>query len=149
MQERDISNIVKEFLDRMGFTDSDVCVESVQGRMRVDIVSSSARELIGEKGADLACFQHVIRKMSGKKMGVPVLLDIDINSYKKMRESVLSDFAKELRERVCSKGSAIELDPMPAYDRRIIHLTLAGFSDVTTQSVGEGYNRYIVVRPYP
>lgn len=144
-----IATIIKEFLDYAGFTDAEVVERNLGDRIKVDIQSQNGRDLIGEKGEALSSLQHVIRRIVVKRLGGAVALDIDINGYKKMRESILSDFAKDMRERVRLCGRAIELDPMPSFDRRIIHLTLANFSDVSTESVGEGRDRFIVVHPRP
>ena len=144
-----ISYIAKELLDWMGFDGAEICEEELGGRVRVDIKVKDARELIGEKGGNLAMFQHVVRRLTAKHIFPPPPLDIDINNYKKMREDVLRDFARDVGNRVRIEKKAIELDPMPAFDRRIIHLALAGFSDITTESTGEGENRYIVIHPYP
>ena len=66
-----------------------------------------------------------------------------------MREDVLRDFARDVGSKVRAERKVMELDPMPSFDRRVVHLTLADFSDLTTESMGEGDRRYIVVRPYP
>jgi len=77
------------------------------------------------------------------------IIDIDINGYKRMREELLRDFAMDIAKSVREKRKSVELEPMPPFDRRIVHLTLANLSDVTSESMGEGEHRYIVVRPYP
>jgi len=142
------AQIVKELLLRMGFNDAEVTAYDLAGRVKIEIKTTSGREIIGEKGIMLTHFQHIARKIIAKKIGASIILDIDINNYKKMRENILRDFAKEMRDRVRLSGKAVELEPMPSSDRRIVHLTLAEFSDVTTESMGEGWNRYVVVRPY-
>lgn len=146
----------------------------------MDITLDDARTLIGEKGATLAMFQHLVRRVwirqisrgETKKLDTadplmprdeslgflgtreyseerPLVIDVDINNYKRMREDLLKDFAIDIAETVREKKKTIELDPMSSFDRRIIHLALSNFSDVTTESTGEGERRYIVVRPHP
>lgn len=176
----------------MGFEVSKIREQELGGRLKIDIILEDARVLIGEKGATLAMFQHLVRRIVSKKgnarqhnsiglkqaklakSGVPdplgypsgglefldtqstqmsesapQIVDIDINGYKRMREDVLRDFAIGVAGSVRTKRRAVELDPMPPFDRRIVHIALSTFSDITTESVGEGENRYIVVRPYP
>ena len=145
----EITQIVKELLLEMGFSDVEVESQELMGRIKIDIRTASGREIVGERGAVLACFQHIVRKVVAKKTGRLVVLDVDINNYKKMRENILCDFAKEMREKVRFSGKAIELEPMPSFDRRVIHLALAGLPDVTTESMGEGESRFVIVRPYP
>ncbi len=143
------TDILKNLLDRMGFLDAEIKEQEAGGRVKVDIRVSEARDLIGERGEILSMFQHIVRRIVAKHIYPPPFIDIDINGYKRMRQDVLADFAKDIGSRVRHEKKAVELDPMPAFDRRVIHLTLASFSDLTTESVGEGDARYVVVRPYP
>jgi spoIIIJ-associated protein len=141
--------ILKGLLDHMGFLDAKIEVREIAGRIKVDVNVSEARELIGERGETLSMLQHIARRIVAKRVFPPPLIDIDINGYKRMREDVLADFARDIGARVRREKKAMELDPMPAFDRRVIHLALASSPDLTTESVGEGGARYIVVRPYP
>lgn len=142
-------DILKDLLDRMGFLDAEILEQEMDGRTHVDIRVLGARDLVGEKGETLAMLQHIVRRIAAKHISPPPLIDIDVNNYKRMREDVLTDFAKDIGARVRLEKRAVELDPMPAFDRRVIHLALANFSDLTTESIGEGDARYVVVRPYP
>jgi len=144
-----IVNIINDLLNHLGYPDADIKAEENMGRVRVDIKLPEARELIGEKGATLAMFQHISRRIIAKQVSLPPIIDIDVNNYKQIREGVLRGFAQEIGERVRTGKRPVELDPMPSFDRRIIHLALAGLADITTESMGEGQDRYIVVRPYP
>ena len=162
-----VTHITKELLDRMGFEDVHIEERVQGGRTKIDIKIPDARSLIGERGATLAMFQHVVRRVVTKKnsetkapspqgsddflSGVNVpsraeeqQVDIDVNGYKTMRENVLKDFAQDIAQK-----KSVELEPMPSFDRRIIHLALSSFPDLATESMGEGNGRYIVVRPYP
>ncbi len=142
-----ILNTINELLDRMGYDDANIKAEDNMGRIKVDIKLREGRELIGEKGLTLAMFEHISRRIVSRRMTPAPKVDIDINNYKHMREEVLRDFALDVGGRVRAENRAVELEPMPSFDRRIIHLALAGFTDVTTESVGERGARYIVVKP--
>ena len=142
-----ILNTINELLDRMGYTDANIKAEDNMGRIKVDIKLREAKELIGEKGATLAIFEHISRKIVSRRVMPAPKIDIDINNYRQMREGVLRDFALDIGERVRAGKRALELDPMSSFDRRIVHLALQNFTDVTTESVGEGDSRYIVVKP--
>ena len=143
------TDILKNLLDRMGFLDAEIGEQEAGGRVKVDIKVSEARDLIGERGETLSMFQHIARRIAAKHIFPPPLIDIDVNGYKRMREDVLADFARDIGAKVRFEKKAAELDPMPAFDRRVIHLALANFSDLTTESAGVGDARYVVVRPYP
>lgn len=143
-----ITHIINELLEYMGYKDADVQAREVFGRVSVEIKLPEARELIGEKGSALVIFQHISRRIVSRQVSPLLKIDIDINGYKKIREGVLKDFAVGVGERVRSEQKTVELDPMPSFDRRIIHLALGNFTDITTESIGEGDSRYIVVRPH-
>lgn len=174
-----LTEITKELLEAMGFEDPRIQEQRLGDRTKIDIGLFDARVLIGERGATLAMFQHILRRITAKKLNMPAspqigpaqkndplapvydespvflgestapIIDVDINGYKSMREDVLRDFARDIAQRVRTNKKAVELDPMPPFDRRIIHLALATFPDLATESIGEGPARYIVVRPYP
>lgn len=144
-----VAYIVKEILDRMGFREVLVNEETLGERVRIDLKLACGRDLIGEGGEILASFQHIARRIVSRRVTLAPVIDIDVNGYKKMRESVLRDFALDVRERAMLGGKTIELEPMPPFDRRVIHITLAQFSDVSTESAGEGRSRYVTIRPQP
>ena len=143
-----ITEITKNLLDLMGFSDAEIQETESGGRVKVEIKILDARELIGERGETLPMFQHIVRRVVAKHVDPSPLLDIDINNYKKMREDILRDFAKGIGAKVRREKIAVELEPMSSFDRRAVHLALAEFSDITTESIGERDKRYIVVRPY-
>ncbi|MBI2462937.1 MAG: KH domain-containing protein [Candidatus Spechtbacteria bacterium] len=134
-------------LSHMGY----VCVAPTEVKERENRVSISLsierpHELIGERGATLNALQHIIRLCVVKKYNIHIPIDIDINNYKKKREEFLQEFAKQIGERVRMTKNEMELEPMSPFDRRVIHCTLAEYSDLITESKGENESRHIVVR---
>jgi spoIIIJ-associated protein len=101
--------------------------------------------LIGRRGQALASLQHVVRLIVAEKLKVWVPINVDIAGYKKRRYESLQDLALRLAEQVKRNRRLIMLEPMPADERRIIHLTLADHPDVTTQSMGEGDMRKVAI----
>jgi spoIIIJ-associated protein len=103
--------------------------------------------LIGRRGQTLAALQYIVRIIVGRltKTWAPIVIDVE--GYKQRRYQALEAFAKQMAERVKAKGAPFTLEPMPAYERRIIHLTLANNPDVTTESVGQGETRKVVIKP--
>jgi len=77
----------------------------------------------------------------------PWRIILDINNYRAMQEEKLREFAKKAARHVSLMNKIIELPPMRARDRRIIHLEIALRSDVFTESVGEGKDRHIIIKP--
>jgi len=101
--------------------------------------------LIGRRGQTLASLQYVIRLIVAEKLKVWVPINVDIAGYKKRRYESLQNLALRLAEQVKRNRRLIMLEPMPADERRIIHLTLTDNPDVTTQSMGEGDMRKVAI----
>lgn len=138
-----------DFLDAMGYVRlSPTEVKERDDRVFVSVFVRQPRELIGERGATLRSFQHLLRLALTKKLDTPIRIDVDVNNYKKKRTEFLAEFARHIGERVRLERKEIELEPMSAFDRRVIHFTLAEYSDITTASKGEEPRRRIIVGPY-
>jgi spoIIIJ-associated protein len=103
--------------------------------------------LIGRRGQTLVCLEYITRLMVAGKLKAWLPLRVDVAGYKKRRRDSLQRLALYLAEQVKSRRHAITMEPMPADERRIVHLTLADNPDVTTQSIGEGENRKVVILP--
>jgi spoIIIJ-associated protein len=103
--------------------------------------------LIGRHGQTISSLQYLVRVMVSKKLKSPPPIVIDIDGYKKRRYEALRATAQRLAEQVKIRKTPFTLEPMSAFERRIIHLTLADDQNVTTQSIGEGEARKVVIMP--
>ena len=112
-----------------------------------DIEGDDLGILIGRRGQTLACLQFMVRLIVSHQTKVWAPIAIDVEGYKQRRSERLRGLAQNLAERVKARGGAFTLEPMLAYERRIIHLALADHPDVTTESIGEGESRKVVIRP--
>jgi len=101
--------------------------------------------LIGRRGQTLMALEYVTKLIVVQRLKAWVPLTIDVGGYKKHRRDSLQKLALYLAEQVKSRRRAVPMEPMPADERRIIHLALADHPDVTTQSIGEGENRKVVI----
>ena len=112
-----------------------------------DISGDDLGILIGRRGQTLAGLQYIARLIVSHKAGEWLPMVVDIEGYKQRRYQALQALAYRMAERVKTKRTQFALEPMPAYERRIIHLALADHPDVTTHSVGEGETRKVVIVP--
>lgn len=103
--------------------------------------------LIGRRGQTLAALQHIVRLIIANWAKARVPIVIDVEGYKQRRYEALQALARRMAEQVKTRGRPFALEPMPAYERRIIHLTLADDPDVTTESTGDGEVRKVVIVP--
>jgi len=108
----------------------------------------NARFIIGKNGQNLKAFEHLVRAMLLKNKEIQNIV-IDVNDYKKSRASFVVDLAKQAVSRVRNTQKAEVLTPMSAYERRIVHMELAAYPDVATESIGDEPQRRIVIKPYP
>ncbi|HEX6139912.1 MAG TPA: RNA-binding cell elongation regulator Jag/EloR [Candidatus Limnocylindria bacterium] len=103
--------------------------------------------LIGRRGEKLASLQHLVNLIVAKSQGQWNRIAVDVENYRGRREQQLQDVAERAAKRVIQSGKIIQLEPMPALERRIVHLALVDNPKVRTQSVGVEPSRRIVVLP--
>jgi len=111
----------------------------------LDIKGDDLGILIGRRGQTLASLEYITKLMVAGRLKAWLPLRVDVAGYKERRRDSLQRLALYLAEQVKSRRLAITMEPMPPDERRIVHLTLADNPDVTTQSIGEGENRKVVI----
>lgn len=139
---------VQEILSKMDF-EAQIEIDANQtDSLIANIQSDEAGLLIGQDGENLSALQHIIRIVVNKKRGPDAInFIVDVNSYKTHRLGHLKEMALSLAKEVADGGQAKTLEPMPAYERRTIHLILKDFKGVKTESQGEGQLRRVVIKP--
>jgi spoIIIJ-associated protein len=115
--------------------------------LRIEIKGDNAQPLIGDKGRILKDLQHLLRLLVKKQTKENIVIDLDINGYKNNKAIQLTKVAQEIADRVILMNEEKLLPPMSAYERRIIHLALEDRDDVFTESIDEGKERRVVVKP--
>lgn len=140
---------IKEFFEKTGFDLEIEILPSKNSTILVNLKTKDPQILIGPNGQTLFEIQHILKTILKRKIDEDFYIDLDVNNYKKKKIEYLKELAKSVANEVALTKKEKELEPMPPYERRIIHLELANRSDVTTQSIGEEPNRRVVVKPYP
>ena len=121
--------------------------EGATAPITLDRVGDDLGILIGRRGQTLSCLQSIVRLIVGHQTEAWVPIIVDVEGYKQRRYEALRALAWRIAEQVKVKGTPFTLEPMSAYERRIVHLSLAEHPDVTTQSIGEGETRKVVILP--
>ena len=103
--------------------------------------------LIGRRGETLAALQYILRLIVAHHEKARVPLTVDVEGYKQRRYGSLRELALRMAQQAVSTRQSRTLEPMPADERRIVHLALSVNPDVVTQSVGEGELRKVVIMP--
>jgi spoIIIJ-associated protein len=115
----------------------------------LDVQGDDLGILIGRQGDTLRDLQYITRLIASRKLQRWVNVVVDVAGYKKRRERVLTELAERMAERVIADGRPLSLEPMPAHERRIVHIALRDHEQVTTESTGEGQRRKVVISPAP
>ena len=113
----------------------------------LDIVGDDLGILIGRRGETLAALQYITRLIVSRKTHRWYPLVVDVEQYKVRRERSLRRLAQQMAERVSFSRQPMALEAMPAYERRIVHITLRDHPSVITKSVGEGDQRKVTIIP--
>lgn len=142
----------REILQTMlGYLGYDVVVTIHTGETaKLDVTGEGAEKealgaLIGRKGERLSALQHLVNLLLSRRMGEWTRVLVDVEDYRGRRERQLREIATRAADRVEETGKMLQLEPMPALERRWIHLALRERTGVATQSIGEEPNRRVVV----
>ncbi len=146
--EEVIKKIIEKFLENMGFTGS-VVVDGIQeDTCFARILTSESGFLIGSKGEALHDLQTVLNKILKKTTKSDIFIDLDVNDYKEKKVKRLKEIANKYADEVALFHRAKEIPGLSPFERRIIHTALKMRHDVATESVGEGTDRTLVIKPF-
>lgn len=142
-----IESSIKEILDKLGVRCEMTFQEGGDGSWFV-INTEEAPLLIGEGGQNLSALNYIVKKIAEKKFpgGYPGF-SLDVNDYQKKKIEEIKELARMHAQRVRYFKKEVEMRPMNAYERRIVHASLQEYPDITTESRGEGPERRVVIKP--
>lgn len=141
-----IKELTHDLIMRLGF-EGEVAIFLEKNVIKVRVETPEASLLIGRGGETLLSVRHVLKLLIHKTVDQPFILDFDINNYREEKAMLLKEIARTLAERVTSSQDSLTLKPMPAADRRVIHMELQAIKGLETESVGEEPERRLVIRP--
>ena len=148
--EKTIKEIVAGMLSKMGFkgeVETQVTLSEGTEIILCNIKTEDSNFLIGQYGVNLQSLQHIARILVRKKANEKVNFTIDVNSYRQEKNSSIEKLAQEMAQRAMREKRAVVLRPMTPYERRIVHLELSKNDQVKTESVGEGEERKVIIKP--
>jgi spoIIIJ-associated protein len=137
---------LKDVLSHLGVAYDDIAIEELGGSTFFTIKTKDSGVLIGARGDGLSALNHVVKKMLESKLPREAHFTIDVNGYNARKIKSIEDQARLVAERARTFRYDIEMPPMTAYERMIVHSTLKSMSDIDSSSAGEGAMRHIVVR---
>ena len=136
-----LEQIIKHFPENTQYT-----IQKTETGLNVSINNPNLGFLIGYRGETLYAFQNILTAIASKKIENKVRVILDIENYKQKREKTLQELAKKIAKTVVKTKKNITLEPMQAYERKIIHAELQGENHIETYCIGEEPHRQIVIK---
>jgi spoIIIJ-associated protein len=145
-----IQKTVAELVSKMGFpaeveikTQADESEETVV----CNIKTAESNFLIGQYGVNLQSLQHIARLLVRKITDEKTNFTVDVNSYREEKNTSIEKMAEDLAEQAIREERAVVMRPMSPYERRLVHMVLSKNSQIKTESIGEGEDRKVVIKP--
>lgn len=144
----DTEKLINDLTEKMQLNVS-ATIEEQPKELRVNFVGEDIGTIIGKRGDTLDSLQYIISQIINKnnKKDEFVKVILDCEGYRQKREITLTSLANRLADKVIKENRPKKLEPMNAYERKIVHLALEGRKNVTTISKNEEPNRYITIMP--
>jgi len=135
---------IKSMVERMGLHDYHLEINGEDGRGSLFIYENTP--FIKENlPVMVESMNHVIQMVAKKNQAKTFFLDI--NNYRRDRENIIAELARAAAKRVSATKEQVSLPAMNSYERRLVHVELAIHPNVTTESVGAGKERYVIIKP--
>lgn len=131
----------------MKIDDLEVQVEQVGKYVTLRLESKKAALLIGKRGQTLNALQQLSQLVVNKFSNQFLMVRLDVENYRERRQESLEQLADRMADKAIRSGKKVEFEPMPSYERKVIHHALSRRIDIETFSVGTDPNRYLVIEP--
>jgi spoIIIJ-associated protein len=145
----DVVATAEEFLrgvmDSIGI-EAEVTGRVEDGSAHIDITGEDLGAMIGRRGQSLDALQELARTAVQRRLRARIRLVVDVEGYRARRRDSLVEYAGSIAERAKERGTEIELEPMSAYERKIVHDAVSEIEGASSFSEGEEPNRKVVVR---
>ncbi len=142
--KNNVEKFIKEFLKNLGEEYKyDINIEKNEINVKID--GGNSGTLIGYRGETLNALQHILSLIANKHTSAKVRVLLNVDGYKEKREKTLEELALKVSKTVIRTNKSITLEPMNAYERKIIHSKLQNMTDIRTHSIGEEPHRRIVI----
>ncbi len=146
MTQEDLSDILDNILGLL-LLEGSYDIEEKDDMYHVSIQTDDAGRVIGYKGESLEALQLLVNQIVSQKSKEFKRVIIDVADWRKNREEELVQMSKEWAKQVLDSKKELELEPMSSWQRRIVHVTLQDIKGVESESIGEGRERHLVIKP--
>ncbi|MDO5557228.1 MAG: RNA-binding cell elongation regulator Jag/EloR [Clostridia bacterium] len=136
---------IYDFIKKLNISEIEVNTIIEDGCIKVNLRGKELGFLIGHRGECLQSFQTIVSSIVNKNINPRIRVIVDIEEYREKREKTLKELADKISKTVYKTGKSVTLEPMSAYERKIIHSRLQDNKRIRTHSIGEEPNRRLVI----
>lgn len=144
MATEEITSFVQTIVDSMGL-DLEASAEEMPDGVRINLDGEDGGALIRRQGEALAALQHIVSAIYRHEAAEGRRLVVDCMGYRKGKDAELKQMATFLGEKAKSTGLAQEIGPLNPYERRIVHLAVAELESVTSESIGDAFEKTVII----
>lgn len=141
-----IQEVAEKLLSMLGI-EATVTVNADDESTQVILDTEESGMLIGYHGETLESLQTILSIVASRELGEFVRVSIEVGDYKKNRVEYLKHLVQQAKEQALSQNNGVSLSNLKSWERREVHMMLADDQEVTTESMGEGRDRVLVVKP--
>jgi len=145
MENTQIQELIEKMLTLLSIEYDSVEIDTMLNQPLFRIKTSDSSKLIGGRGDRIRALNHIIKK-TVRNSGIETRFMIDVNDYRSKKIEEVQSTAKMLAERALSLKYDVEMQPMNAYERMIVHAALTDMENISTESAGEGETRRVVIK---
>ena len=144
-RRKKIETFLEEFIKKLKNKEINYNIDIINNKLKVEFYGEYATKLIGYRGETLNSLQIILSSIANNGFEDRVKVILDIGGYREKREKTLEELAVKISKTVMKTGKSITLEPMTAYERKIIHSKLQENEKIDTHSIGEEPHRRIVI----
>lgn len=141
-----IQQKAEELLNLLGIK-ATVSVAAEGETAQINLETDETGMLIGYHGETLEALQLILSLMLARELGEFVRVSLEVGDYRRNREDYLKQVVEQTKERVLTENRPVSLPNLKSWERRIVHMMLQDDAEVTTESLGEGRDRVLTIKP--
>ncbi len=143
---KEAENFLTNVIRKMGI-DAKISKQQSGKNITFHLSGEKMAVLIGKRGQTLNSLQYLAQLVANRYTKQHLHITVDAENYREKRKVTLTQLATRIAKQVIKTSKEVSLEPMPSYERKIIHAALSDMKEVKTASVGEEPNRYLVIKP--
>ncbi len=141
-----VHDFLSDVISKMGIK-ADISIRQTGKVLYIQLSGDKLAMLIGKRGQTLNSLQYLTQLVANRNSNHYLQIILDAENYREKRKDILKQLAGNLAKQAIRTSKNVSLEPMPSYERKIIHAALAQFKEIKTYSVGEEPNRHLVISP--